>query len=122
MKNKPLESNCDSSKPFLDGKENAEDTFWRLKKASDKRRQDRVKRILAQEDEKIFLTLYRMFFLSFCIIFNGIVLIQIPVSLGKSIGAWALYAMMLFFVIQFQSNLYKKWFEVDISQIEFETL
>ena len=106
--------------PMFDKKEEAEAAFWRLKKASDKSREERVKRVLAQESEGILTTLGRVVYISTCILFDGLVLMEIPVSMGKTLVAWTLYAVLLVAAIKLQYNLYEKWFDVDISEMDFD--
>ena len=106
--------------PMFDKKEEAEAAFWRLKKASDKSREDRVKRVLAQESEGILTTLGRVVYISACILFDGLVLMEIPVSMGKTLVAWTLYTVLLVVAIKLQYNLYEKWFDVDISEMDFD--
>ena len=106
--------------PMFDKKEEAEAAFWRLKKASDKSREERVKRVLAQESEGILTTLGRVVYISACILFDGLVLMEIPVSMGKTLVAWALYTVLLVVAIKLQYNLYEKWFAVDISEMDFD--
>ena len=106
--------------PFFDNREAAEASFWRLKKASDKWREDRVKRVLAQEGEGLFTTFGRMIFASSCIFFDFIVMIQIPVSLGKTTLSWAIYVTLLVMAIKYQREFYENWFKIDISQIDFD--
>ena len=105
--------------PMFDKKEEAEAAFWRLKKASDKSREERVKRVLAQESEGILTTLGRVMYISTCILFDGLVLMEIPVSMGKTLVAWSLYTVLLVAAIKLQYNLYEKWFDVDISEMDF---
>ena len=50
--------------PMFDKKEETEAAFWRLKKASDKSREERVKRVLAQDGEGILTTLGRVVYIS----------------------------------------------------------
>jgi len=106
--------------PMFDNKEEAEAAFWRLKKASDKSREERVKRVLAQESEGILTTLGRVVYISACILFDGLVLMEIPVSMGKTLVAWTLYTVLLVAAIKLQYNLYEKWFDVDISEMDFD--
>jgi len=106
--------------PMFDNKEEAEAAFWRLKKASDKSREERVKRVLAQESEGILTTLGRVVYISTCILFDGLVLMEIPVSMGKTLVAWSLYTVLLVAAIKLQYNLYEKWFDVDISEMDFD--
>jgi len=40
--------------------------------------------------------------------------------MGRSAAAWTIYILLLIFAVRLQSEYYKKWFEVDINQIEFE--
>ena len=105
--------------PMFDNKEEAEAAFWRLKKASDKSREERVKRVLAQESEGVLTTLGRVVYISTCILFDGLVLMEIPVSMGKTLVAWSLYTVLLVAAIKLQYNLYEKWFDVDISEMDF---
>jgi|TARA_B100002052_G_scaffold116797_1_gene107466 hypothetical protein len=105
---------------FIDKEEEAEAAFWRLKRAADLWRENRVKRILAQEGESIFRTLGRILYIISCIIFDGLILIELPIYMGRSAAAWTIYILLLIFAVRLQYQYYKKWFEVDISQIEFE--
>ena len=106
--------------PMFDNKEEAEAAFWRLKKASDKSREERVKRVLAQEGEGLLTTLGRVVYISACMLFDGLVLIEIPVSMGRTLAAWSLYVVLLVVAIKLQRDLYGKWFDVDISQMDFD--
>jgi hypothetical protein len=110
----------DNAPPMFDKKEETEAAFWRLKKASDKSREERVKRVLAQGGEGLLTTLGRVVYISACILFDGLVLTEIPVSMGKTIVAWSLYAVLLVAAIKLQYDLYGKWFDVDISQMDFD--
>ena len=105
---------------FIDKEKEAEAAFWRLKRAADLWRENRVKRILAQEGESIFRTLGRVLYIISCIIFDGLILIELPIYMGRSAAAWTIYILLLIFAVRLQYQYYKKWFEVDISQIEFE--
>ena len=100
--------------------EEAEAAFWRLKRAADAWREKRVKRVLAQEGESVFRTFGRVLYVGLCIIFDGLILIELPILMGRSAVAWTLYIILLIFVVRLQNDFYKKRFEVDISQIEFE--
>ena len=105
---------------FIDKEKEEEAAFWRLKRAADLWRENRVKRILAQEGESIFRTLGRVMYIISCIIFDGLILIELPIYMGRSAAAWTIYILLLIFAVRLQYEYYKKWFEVDISQIEFE--
>ena len=105
---------------FIDKEKEEEAAFWRLKRAADLWRENRVKRILAQEGESIFRTLGRILYIISCIIFDGLILIELPIYMGRSAAAWTIYILLLIFAVRLQYEYYKKWFEVDISQIEFE--
>ena len=105
---------------FIDKEKEAEAAFWRLKRAADLWRENRVKRILAQEGESIFRTLGRVLYIISCIIFDGLILIELPIYMGRSAAAWTIYILLLIFAVRLQYEYYKKWFDVDISQIEFE--
>ena len=106
--------------PMFDKKEETEAAFWRLKKASDKSREERVKRVLAQDGEGILTTLGRVVYISACMLFDGLVLLEIPVSMGRTLAAWSLYVVLLVVAIKLQRDLYEKWFDVDISQMDFD--
>ena len=105
---------------FIDKREEAEAAFWRLKRAADTWRENRVKRVLAQEGESIFITLGRVLYLICCIIFDGLILIELPIYMDRTSAAWTIYILLLIFTVRLQYEYYKKWFDVDISQIEFE--
>ena len=106
--------------PMFDKKEETEAAFWRLKKASDKSREERVKRVLAQEGEGLLTTLGRVVYISTCMLFDGVVLLEVPVSMGRTLAAWSLYVVLLVGAIKLQRDLYEKWFDVDISQMDFD--
>jgi len=106
--------------PMFDNKEEAEAAFWRLKKASDKSREERTKRVMAQEGEGLLTTLGRVTYISACIVFDGVFLMGIPVSMGRTLAAWSLYVVLLVAAIKLQRDLYDKWFDVDISEIDFD--
>ena len=106
--------------PIFDNKEEAEAAFWRLKKASDKSREERVKRVLAQEGEGLLTTLGRVVYISACMLFDGVLLLEVPVSMGRTLAAWSLYVVLLVVAIKLQRDLYEKWFDVDISQMDFD--
>ena len=110
----------ENAPPMFDKNEEAEAAFWRLKKASDKSREERVKRVLAQEGEGLLTTLSRVVYISACILFDGLVLTEIPVSMGRTLGAWFLYVVLLIAAIKLQRDLYDKWFDVDISEMDFD--
>ena len=110
----------DNAPPMFDKKEETEAAFWRLKKASDKSREERVKRVLAQESEGLLTTLGRVTYISVCIVFDGVLLMGIPVSMGRTLAAWSLYVVLLVAAIKLQYDLYGKWFDVDISQMDFD--
>ena len=106
--------------PMFDKKEEAEAAFWRMKQASDEWREERVKRVLAQEGEGILTTLGRVVYISACMLFDGVVLLEVPVSMGRTLAAWSLYVVLLVVAIKLQRDLYEKWFDVDISQMDFD--
>ena len=106
--------------PMFDKKEEAEAAFWRMKKASDEWREERVKRVMAQEGEGILTTLGRVVYISACILFDGVVLLEVPASMGRTLAAWSLYVVLLVVAIKLQRDLYEKWFDVDISQMDFD--
>jgi hypothetical protein len=45
---------------------------------------------------------------------------EIPVSMGKTLAAWTLYVVLLVAAIKLQYGLYGKWFDVDISEMDFD--
>ena len=98
------------SESFLAPVEHRERAFSRLKSAADKRREYRVNSILSQEGEGITKTLGRILFLSACIIFDGLILTEIIVYLGRTIIAWLLFGIILAAAIFLQSRLYSAWF------------
>jgi len=106
---------------FIDKREEAEAAIWRLKRAADLWRENRVKRVLAQEGESIFRTLGRVLYVITCILFDGLILIELPIYLQRTAVAWTLYILILIFAVRIQYQYYKKWLDVDISQIKFES-
>ena len=106
--------------PFYDRRKEAESSFWRLKKASDASRENRVKTVLAQEEESLLATLGRVAYISVCILFDGLILTEIPVSMGKTAFSWILFLIILWVAIRIQRQLFDIWFAIDISQIDFD--
>jgi len=105
--------------PHFDGKKEAEASFWRLKRASDEWRENRVKRVMAQENESLLTTLGRVVYISACILFDGLILTEIPVRLGRTTFSWLIFLLVLVGAVRIQRRLYQNWFAVDISQIDF---
>jgi|TARA_B100001996_G_scaffold6960_1_gene5859 hypothetical protein len=114
----------DESEPpqFYDSRKEAESSFWRLKKAADASRENRVKRVLAQEEESLLASLGRVTYISACILFDGLILTEIPVRMGKTAFSWIIFLVILWSAIRIQRKLYEKWFAIDISQIDFDRL
>lgn len=106
--------------PFYDRREEAESSFWRLKKASDDSRENRVKAVLAQEEESLLATLGRVAYISVCILFDGIILTEIPVRMGKTAFSWIIFLIILWAAIRIQRQIYDNWLAIDISQIDFD--
>ena len=108
------------SPPFYDRREEAESSFWRLKKASDASREGRVKSVLAQEEESLLATFGRVAYISVCILFDGLILTEIPVRMGKTAFSWMLFLIVLWAAIRIQRQIYDNRFATDISQIDFD--
>ena len=106
--------------PFYDRRKEAESSFWRLKKASDTSRENRVKTVLAQEEESLLATLGRVTYISVCILFDGLILTEIPVRMGKTAFSWIIFLIILWVAIRIQRKLYDNWLAIDISQIDFD--
>ena len=115
-----MEESPEDADLFIDKQQESEAAFWRIKKAIDDWRDNRIKRVMAQEGEGVFRTLGRGLYIFYCLIFNGFILVALPIYLGGSAGGWASCLRVLIFAVRLQYEYYKKWFEVDISQIEFE--
>ena len=105
---------------FIDKDQEAEAAFWRLKRAADRWRENRVKRVMAQEEESLLATLGRVTYISACILFDGLILTEIPVRMGKTAFSWIIFLILLWAAIRIQRRLYDNWFSVDISQIDFD--
>jgi hypothetical protein len=107
-----------SPSDFIDKKSNREDSFWRLKKAVDFRRHKRIQSILAQESEDLMTTIGRVIYICVCILFDGLILIEIPIILGRSVPSWVLYGTILGFSINLQKQYYDEWFRVDLTDYD----
>ena len=105
---------------FIDKDQESEAAFWRLKRAADRWRENRVKRVMAQEGESIFVTLGRVVYAILCVLFDGLILVELPILMGRTAAAWTLYIVLLILVVRVQYDYYQKWFSVDISQIDFD--
>tara|TARA_B100001113_G_C20711834_1_gene449711 strand:+ start:168 stop:536 length:369 start_codon:yes stop_codon:yes gene_type:complete len=106
--------------PTFDSRGERESSFWRLKRSSDRWRENRLKRVLAQEEETVLTTAGRMFYVTACLLFDGLVLTEIPVRLGKTPFSWMIFFLTLAVVVRFQKRAYENWFAVDITQIDFD--
>ena len=103
-----------NSADFIDKKSQQEEAFWRLKRSSDRRRHKRVQSIVGQQFEGWKITLGRPLYLTLCILFDGLILTEIPIRLGKTIPSWVLFGIILGYVIIFQKQYYDQWFDVDL--------
>ena len=65
-----MEESPEDADLFIDKQQESEAAFWRIKKAMDDWRDDRIKRVIAQEGEGIFHTLGRVLYIISCIIFD----------------------------------------------------
>ena len=79
-----------------------------------------MKRVMAQEEESLLATLGRVTYISACILFDGLILTEIPVRMGKTAFSWIIFLILLWAAIRIQRRLYDNWFSVDISQIDFD--
>lgn len=77
------------------------------------RRRKRVAGILAQEAEPWSVLFKRVGYIVLCILFDGLVLTEIPIQLGGEIGDWVFYLILLFFVLRWQRELYESWYSQD---------
>ena len=107
-----------NSADFIDKKSQQEEAFWRLKRSSDRRRHKRVQSIVGQQFEGWKITLGRPLYLTLCILFDGLILTEIPIRLGKTIPSWLLFGIILGYVIMFQKQYYDQWFDVDLSNLD----
>ena len=105
--------------PMLSKEEETEAAFWRLKRASDEWREDRVKRVLAQEGESPLRTLGRVLYVAVCVLFDGLILTEVPVRMGKTTFSWLLMTVLLVLIIKYQRDYYGIWFDVDTDKIDF---
>lgn len=105
---------------FIDKSGESKAAFWRLKRAADRRRENRIKWVLAQEGEPLLHTLGRSLYISGCILFDGLILTEVLFMTGKTALSWALYGALLGFAVIFQREIYDRWFSLDISKIDFD--
>jgi len=103
---------------FIDKKSQREDSFWRLKRASDKQRHKRVQSIVSQQSEGLKMTLGRPLYLTLCILFDGLVITEIPIRLGRTMPSWLLFGVILGYVIILQKQYYDEWFDVDLTGLD----
>ena len=76
---------------LIDKDQEAEAAIWSLKRAADRRRENRLKRVMAQEGESIFLTLGRVVYAVLCILFDSRTLVEITIMKGRTAAAWTMY-------------------------------
>ena len=77
-----MEESPEDADLFIDKQQESEAAFWRIKKAMDDWRDNRIKRVMAQEGESIFLTFGRIMYVISCIIFDGLILIELPIYIA----------------------------------------
>ncbi|MFL2956883.1 MAG: hypothetical protein CND29_04055 [Marine Group II euryarchaeote MED-G36] len=99
---------------FIDNRKNSESAFWRLKRAADARREARVRSILAQEGERLSITLGRAIYISFCILFNFLILAEIIFLFDEYLLGIFAFGIALGFAVIFQKNLYDNIFAIDM--------
>jgi hypothetical protein len=99
---------------FIDNKSNSESAFWRLKKASDERRDFRINKILAQENESLFTTLGRMLYISSCMLFDILVLGEIILYFENYYTGVLIFGAILTLAILIQKNIYGRLFSIQI--------
>jgi len=104
---------------FIDKPEESKAAFWRLKRAADRRRENRIKWILAQEGEPLLHTLWRSIYISACILFDGLILTEVLFITGKTALSWAIYGTLLGFAVFFQRRIYDRWFSLDVGEFDF---
>jgi hypothetical protein len=98
---------------WVEGQEGRRSALVRVIDRSADRRRKRVAGILAQEAEPWSHLFKRTTFLLVCILFDGLILTEIPERLGGKIGDWLFYFILLFFVIRWQMSMYDRWFKQD---------
>jgi hypothetical protein len=106
---------------FIDKSGESKAAFWRLKRAADRRRENRIKWVLAQEGEPLLHTLGRSLYISGCILFDGLILTEVLFITGKTTLSWVLYGTLLGFAVYFQRRMYDRLFSLDISRIDFDS-
>jgi hypothetical protein len=79
-----MEERPEDADLFIDKQQESEAAFWRIKKAMDDWRDNRIKRVMAQEGESIFRTLGRVLYIISCIIFDGLILIELPINITRN--------------------------------------
>ena len=75
-------------------------------------------RILAQEGESLAITIGRVVYVSACMLFDGLILTEIIVYLGRTASAWAAFFLVLALAVKLQLSLYDRFFSVDITNLE----
>ena len=107
-----------NSVDFIDKKSQQEESLWRIKKASDLRRHKRVQSIVGQQFEGWKVTLGRPLYLIFCILFDGLILTEIPIRLGRTVPSWILFGVILGYAVMLQKQYYDQWFDVDLTGLD----
>lgn len=103
---------------FLSRGEQRQRALERIKAAADQRRHDRAQKILAQEGESLAITIGRVVYVSACMLFDGLILTEIIVYLGRTASAWAAFFLVLALAVKLQMALYDRFFSVDITNLE----
>jgi hypothetical protein len=104
----------DEDRPdWVEGSEGRRSALVRVIDRSADRRRKRVAGILAQEAEPWSHLFKRTSYLILCILFDGLILTEIPERLGGKLGDWIFYFILLFFVVRWQMAMYDKWFKQD---------
>lgn len=111
-------SDSPDNEAFLSRGEQRQRALERIKAAADQRRHDRAQRILAQEGESLAITIGRVVYVSACMLFDGLILTEIIVYLGRTASAWAAFFLVLALAVKLQLSLYDRFFSVDITNLE----
>ncbi len=102
---------------FLSRGEQRQRALERIKAAADQRRHDRAQKILAQEGESLAITIGRVVYVSACMLFDGLILTEIIVYLGRTASAWAAFFLVFALAGKLQRALHVRFLSVDITNL-----
>lgn len=95
---------------FEEVEKSSENAILRLKKIADENRERRISSIIESADQPFYVEVLRILYLTICILFDGILLLEIPIELGRTVTSWVVFCIILYIAINLQARVYRIFF------------